>query len=226
MEEKVRKITFWKVIKWVAMAISALVYIVSLWRIFVSCDADLSDDIILTSEEKTAFEDLDLDYPLYNYQPISWTSDDGTIQIKNIYYLEPISELQLTVRYRISSYETDENEKPFYYNIRVVNEDESETVYDDLESHTETRFNYKYIRLCADEIKVDGGEKQTSRVQRVDEEGKTTYETVTETVGGNKVYLDIYDSESDELLYSFVVAGKTVSGVRTRRTKVDTRIIN
>lgn len=224
MEEKVRKITPWKVIKWTAMTISAFVYIVSMWRIFVSCDADISDDIILTSEEKSDFDNLDLDYPIYNYQPISWTSADGTIQIKNVYYIEPLSELQLTVRYRISSYETKENKTPFYYNIRVVNADETERVIEELESHTETRYNYKYIRLCADDIRVESGEKVTSRVERVDEEGNSTFETVTETVGGNKVYLDIYDSESDELLYSFVVAGKTLSGVRVRRAKVDTRI--
>ncbi len=226
MEEKTRKITFGKVLKWTFIIISVIVYVLAMWRIFVSCDADVSDDIILTQSEAKDFENLDIDYPLYNYQPLSWTNDDGTIQIKNVYYLEPINELQLTVRYRISYYDTKENTTPFYYHIRVVESDESETVFDDLEMHTESRFDYKYIRLCVNEIEIDEGEKVTNKVQRVDKDGKVTNESVTETVGGNKVYLDIYNSEDNELLYSFIIAGKTLNGVRTRRNKVDTRIIN
>lgn len=226
MEEKTRKITFWKVIKWTFILISVIVYVLAMWRIFVSCDADISDDIILTSEEKKDFENLDIDYPFYNYQPLSWTNDDGTIQIKNVYYLQPINELQLTVRYRISSYDTKENKTPFYYKIRVVESDESEVVFEDLEMHTESRFDYKYNRLCIENIVIDEGEKVTNKVQRVGGDGEVTYESVTETVGGNKVYLDIYNSEDDELLYSFIIAGKTLNGVRTRRNKVDTRIID
>lgn len=226
MEEKTRKITLWKIIKWSLIAISILVYILAFTRIFVSCDADISDDIILSSEEKVAFDNLDLDYPLYNYQPISWTNDDGTIQLKNIYYLEPISELQLTVRYRISSYDEKEDDKPFYYKVRVLESDDSEVIFDDLEYHVESRYDYKYIRLCVDGITIDDGERVTSKVERVDGEGNVSYETVTEKVGGNKVYLDIYDSVGDELLYSFVIAGKTLDGIRTRRSKCDVRIID
>lgn len=224
MEEKVRKITFWKIIKWIMLSISVFVYIISFWRIFLSCDASISDDLYLSKDEKADFDNLDIDYPLYNYQPLAWTNDDGTIQIKNIYYVEPLSEMQLTVRYRVSKYDTAENENPFYFNIRIVDSDDSETIIDDLEIHSATRYNHKYIRLIADDVVVDNGEKVTSPVQRVDEEGNVTYETTTETIGGNKVYLDIFDSTTNELQYSFVIAGKTLEGVRVRRSKVDVKV--
>lgn len=226
MEEKTRKITFWKVIKWIFIAISILVYLLTFTRIFVSCDADISDDIILTSEEKKDFENLNIDYPLFNYQPTSWTNEDGSIQIKNIYYVEPISELQLTVRYRISYYDKKTDDTPFYYQIRVVEGEDNETVYNNLEYHVDSRYDYKYIRICADDIVINDGERVTNRVQRIDEEGNITYETVSEIIGGNKVYLDIYDSENDELLYSFVVAGRSLSGARVRRNECDTRVID
>lgn len=226
MEEKTRKITFWKVIKWTFIAISILVYLLTFTRIFVSCDADISDDIILTSEEKKDFENLNIDYPLFNYQPTSWTNEDGSIQIKNIYYVEPISELQLTVRYRISYYDKKSDDTPFYYQIRVVEGEDNEKIYSDLEYHIDSRYDYKYIRICADDIVINDGERVTNRVQRIDEDGNITYETVSEIIGGNKVYLDIYDSENDELLYSFVVAGRSLSGARVRRNKCDTRVID
>lgn len=223
MEEKVKKVTPWKVIKWTLLSISILVYVLAMWRIFISCDADVSDDIILTKEEAKDFENLDIDYPLYNCQPTAWTDgDQGHMQIKNIYYLEPIEELQLTVRYRISRFAED----PFYYKARVVEADESERLIEDIERHTESRFDYKYVRLCIDDIIVDEGEKVTRTVERFDKDGNKTTEEITETVGGNKVYLDIYSTENDELLYTFLVAGKTVSPVRTRRNKVDIRIID
>lgn len=241
MEENQRKITPWKIIKWTVLSISILVYAVTFTRIFVSCDADISDDIILTSEEKADFENLDIDYQLFNYQPSSWTNEEGTIQIKNIYYLEPISELQLTVRYRISTFDTEENRTPFEFKLRVVEDDSrveadgENPVYEadlpgetigDIETRIQSRFDYKYIRLCASDIVVEDGVKKTERVQLVDEDGNVTYTTKTVTEGGNKVYLDIYDNESKELLYSFVVAGKNVGGARTRRNKVDVKIID
>ena len=224
MEEKTQKITLWKITKWVLMLISILVYVLAFTRIFVSCDAKLSDDIILTPEEKRDYDNLDLDYPLYNYQPLSWTSDDGTVQIKNIYYLEPISELQLTLRYRISTYEKEKGVIPFYCKVRATEGDE-EKVFENLETHFESRYNYGYIRLCIDDIVIEDGKKVISKAQRVDEDGNVTYETVTEIVGGNKVSLDIYDTETDELLFTFAVAGKPLEGIRTRRNKVDTRTI-
>ena len=240
VEENAKKITPWKIIKWTLLLISALVYLLTFIRLFVACDADICDDIILTASEKKDFDNLDKDYPLYNYQPSSWTNEEGTVQIKNVYYLEPLSEVQLTVRYKISTFEEDGNTTPFTYGIRVVegdekveSEDEKALYKEDLagdniehvELHTESRYDYKYVRICASGITVDDGEKKTERVQIVDEDGNTTYDLKDITVGGNKVYLDIYDSKTNELLYSFVVAGKTVGGVRTRRSKVDVRVI-
>lgn len=239
MEENTKKITPWKIIKWTFLLISLLVYLLVFTRLFVACDADISDDIILSSAEMTDFENMDMDYHLFNYQPSSWTNEEGTIQIKNIYYLKPISEIQLTVRYRKSSFETEENKEPFTYSIRVTENDEkisSETplyaedldgiVAEGTEIYTEDRYNYRYVRICAPEITVDDGVQKTERVQTVDTDGNVTYSTKTVTEGGNKVYLDIFDSETRELLYSFVIAGKNVGGTRTRRNKVDVRIID
>lgn len=241
MDETEKKITPWKIIKWTILGISALVYLLVFVRLFSACDADVSDDIILTANEKADFDNLDIDYPLYNYQPASWTNEEGTIQIKNIYYIEPISELQLTVRYRISDFEKEGNTAPFFYRVRVVEGDEVlkseegvKLYQEDLPGMTmgepeiisESRFNYKYERICVSDITVDDGEMRTERVQTVDEDGNVTYGTKNVVDGGNRVYLDIYDSETKELFYSFVVAGKTVGGARTRRNKVDVKTID
>ena len=240
MEEKTRKITLRKIIKWILLTVSLLVYCFTFARIFVSCDAEISDDILLTATEKSEFENLSVDYPLFNYQPSSWTNDDGSVQIKNIHYIESIKELQLTVRYKKSEFENKTN-TPFEFKIRIADGDtsvkaeEDEKLYQsDLEGITlesvegiaETRFDYEYIRLCASGVEIDNGESKTERVQIVDEDGNVTYTTKTTIEGGNKVYLDIYDSETDELYYSFVVAGKGVSSARLRRSKVDIRIID
>ncbi len=237
MEEN-KKITPWKIIKWMFMLTSLLVYLLVFTRLFVACDADISDDIILTSVEKEAFENLDTDYPLYSCQPMSWTNEEGTIQIKNIYYIEPISELQLTVRYRISEFDKDTT-TPFVFKIRVVEDDsqletDGELYEADLsgktlegtEYYSESRFDYKYVRLCTPGVTIDDGESVTERIQLVDEDGNVSYTTKTTVEGGNRIYLDIYDSETEELLYSFVVAGKTVGENRVRRSKVDVRIVD
>ncbi len=236
MEEAKKKITFWKIIKWTLLGASILVYLVVFIRLFAACDAKISDDIILTADEKAAFENFDADYPLYHYQPTSWTNDEGDIQIKNIYYIEPISEIQLTLSYRMSVYG---EQSPFAFDVRVVENDESFTAPDDdtpvyredlpgesveLEEYIENRYDHRYFRLCASGITVDNGTTRSERVQTVDEDGNVTYSTKTVIDGGNKIYLDIYDEESGELLYSFLVAGKGVGNARIRRNKVDVKI--
>lgn len=219
-ENEGKKITAWKLTKWFFMFCSIVVYALVFARLFVSCDSKISDEIILTSEEYKDYENLDLDYLVFHYQPVSWTNEDGTIQIKNIVYLDPISELQLTVRYRLSTY----GEEPFFYKVRLV-EGEEERVYD-VEIHSETRFDYKYQRLCVPDIKIDGGKTEEKRVQIVDENGEVSYETKSEIIGGNKAYLDIYNADTGELEYTFALAGKGVGGARVRRNKFDVRIID
>ncbi|MBE6700455.1 MAG: hypothetical protein E7582_00995 [Ruminococcaceae bacterium] len=229
MEEKERKITPWKIVKWTFLGISILVYAVIFTRIFVSKDAKISDDIILTTDEKSAFEDYEKDYPVYHYQPTAWMNENGSLQIKNINYLEPIKELQFTVRYRISTFETKDKKSPLIFKIRSVAEVdgvEAELVFENLEFHTETRYEHKYIRICCPNITIDDGEKKTYKAQRIDKDGNVTYETVTETVGGTNVYLDVYDAESGEHLYIFSLAGKDVNNSRVRRKKLDVRIID
>lgn len=237
MEENEKKVTPWKILKWTLMGISALVYLLVFIRLFAACDADISDDIILTKAEKAVFDDYDKDYKLFNYQPGSWTNEEGTIQIKNIYYVEPISEVQLTVRYKISSFEKE----PFEYGVRVVDGEEKpleqteKALYredlpgehiDGVEIRTESRYNYSYVRICAPGIKVDDGVTTTERTQIVDEDGNVEYGTNTVTTGGNKVYLDLYDSKTGELLYSFAVAGRGMGGARVRRNKVEVRVVD
>ena len=223
MEEKKKKITVRKILKYIVFSISAAVYIVFFVRFFVSCDADITDDVFLTPEQKIKFEDLSLDYPLYHYQPTAWTSDDGTVQIKNIYYLEPINTLELTVRHRIDAYNPNSDTYPFTFKVRVSGDVEYETV---PEIKLETRYGYTYARLIAEGIVSDHGETVTAEVETFDENGNSVISTETEIKGGTQVHLDIL-SLSGERLFTFEIAGKgVVNYARIRRSGVDIRELN
>ncbi len=219
-ETKRGKITFGKVFKYLLLAASAAVYLVFFARFFVSCDAEIADDFYLDPESAEIFSDLDRDLPFYHYQPESWTSEDGYVQITNIYYLEQTGDLQMTVRSRDEIYEKENGEYPFEFKIRVVGEDELESEQTPVRV-TETRMGYTYVRLCAENVVSDHGEVVEVELETYDEQGNSVITTDTEIKGGTEVFLDILDSETHERLFTFTVAGKNSNRARIRRSTVD-----
>lgn len=220
-EEWKKKSKAGRIIKICVILISLSFYLVFLTRLFLASDAGIADDIYLDPRYHAEFEDKSSDFQLYLYEPASWTNDDGTLQLKNIHYLPLAQSLQLTVKYNAKAFEKGADPSAFTYVLRKVAE-EGAAQTEDPRVYFERRYGYGYLRVCFDGIQVYDGERQAREVERYDELTGQSY-TTTEmvTVGGDKVYLDIYDADGERKLYSFVVAGKTVGARRIKRASVD-----
>jgi hypothetical protein len=219
MSREKRKFSFKKALKYILFSISAAVYIIFMARLFESCDPKIADRVYLDAQTAELFEDLTTEFPVYHCQPVSWTSEDGSIIIENIFYLEPVNKLQLTVRHRNDIYTADGEDYPFSFRVRVEGEDEFE-LETEPEFETDSKSKYTWARLMADGITVDKGETVEVELETFDEHGNSVVTTETEIKGGTSVYLDIYDL-SGVRLYTFELAGKNVDWARIRRNKID-----
>lgn len=220
MEQEKRKFGFKKLIKITVLIISAAVYLIFFARLFESRDPSVANRMYLNAEEAERFDDLNSELPLYHYQPTSWTAEDGSVTITNIYYLEDFSKLQFTVRHRNDIY-TD-GDYPFGFKVRVTGEVDSESV---PVIYTDSRSKYTWARVCAENIVSDHGEEVEVELETFDEQGNSVITTDTEIKGGTEIFLDIYNADG-ERLFTFELAGKNVDRARIRRNKIDVSVIN
>ncbi len=216
--EQKRKSPFKTLFKILLFGASVAVYLIFFIRFFVSCDADIADDVFLDKESARLFSDLERDMPFYHYQPLSWTNEDGSVQLSNIFYIEDFKNLQLTVRSRDDIFNKESDAYPFTFEIRVSG-DEEKTVVPIV--RVENRYGYTYARLEATDILSSQGEEVIFEVETFDEEGNSVVTQESEIKGGTEVHLDIFSSETGDKLHTFVIAGKNVSRARIRRSTVD-----
>ncbi|MBQ9976128.1 MAG: hypothetical protein IJP16_06415 [Clostridia bacterium] len=221
MDTEKRKFSFKRLMKYLVLIIAALVYLIFFARLFETRDPKLAETVYLTAEESAVFKNLDEDFSLYHYQPVSWTAEDGSVTVTNIHYLEDLSKLQLTVRHRSDIYD-EGGEYPFTFKLRVTGVEDFETV---PVTFVEDRSKYTWTRLCADGILSDHGEEVEVELETFDEEGNSIITTDTEIKGGTEVFLDIFNLDG-ERLYTFELAGKDVDRARIRRTKVEVSVID
>ena len=228
MENAKKKFTFGKFIKAIILSISAAVYIIFFARFVESCDTKIADDIYLEKSDYESFVNLDADYPLYHYQPQAWTAEDGSVTVTNVYYIENLDVLHLTVRHRNDIYG---GEEPFEFRVRVegIEEFKAEVI---PSSNVDSRSKYTWTRLSADGIVCREAEEVEVEYESFDEKGNSIITEDIEYRGGTKVYLDIYNSDGDKL-YTFQLTGvadvdngdevvtSKIDRVRIRRGKAD-----
>lgn len=217
MEQK-RKNPLKTLFKFLLFGASVAVYLIFFIRFFVSCDAKIADDVFLDKESAALFSDLEQDMPFYHYQPLSWTNEDGSVQLSNIFYIEDFKNLQLTVRSRDDIFNKESDEYPFTFEIRVSGE-EGKTVTPVV--RVENRYGYTYARLEVQDVLSSHGEEVLYEIETFDEEGNSVITEEREIKGGTEVHLDIFSSKTGDKLHTFVIAGKNVSRARIRRSTVD-----
>lgn len=220
--EQKRKRPFKTLFKILLFGASIAVYLIFFVRFFVSCDADIADDVFLDKASAEKFCDLENDLHFYHYQPLSWTNEDGSVQLSNIFYIEDFKNLQLTVRSRDDIFNKDSDAYPFTFEIRVSG-DEEKTVVPTV--RVENRYGYTYARLEVRDVLCAQGEEVLFEVTTFDENGNSVVTQDSEIKGGTEVHLDIFSSKTGDKLHTFVVAGKNVSRPRIRRNTVDVVII-
>lgn len=177
--ESVKGFTIGKLFKYIGIAIVVAVWVLMLFRIWMSGDTKFAKTFMWTDASIEAYKaDPDnfkiLSYELHSYN-ITIEKDDGTIeserfirnnitedgyfQVTNMMYVPAAKELQFTVRYTTSSveylktyYNLSEKPKGVPYHFMLTSGDE---YFDDYTYTTDTRFIYTYCRLVFSGIDIE-----------------------------------------------------------------------
>ncbi len=179
-EEVVEKgFSFGKLIKYIATAFVIAIWVIVLFRIWVSGETKFSKSFMWTPESIAAYNESPDDFKILQYELKSYTkhfenpdgslsaqqftrnniTDDGFFKVSQMMYVEATKELQFTVRYTTAAVEdlTDyymlpEKPKgvPFHFVIY-----EKDTYFDEYEYSVDTRFIYTYCRVVYKGIDIE-----------------------------------------------------------------------
>ncbi len=106
-----------------------LVYAILMVRMFVSCEAELSETILLDTAAGKLYDSQKSQFVVWRYEPADGVDDESGIWIQNVDYLATASQLQCTVRVNTKHHPYTEGEQVFYYALQLktpVNEDVDE----------------------------------------------------------------------------------------------------
>lgn len=103
-----------------------LVYAILMVRIFMSCEAELSETVLLDDEAGALYDSQKSMFVIWQYEPSDGVDQDSGIWVQNVHYLSTASQLQFTVRVNTEHHPYTEGKQAFYYELMLktpVNED-------------------------------------------------------------------------------------------------------
>ena len=108
-----------KIVKWFIGSCVILVYAILMVRIFMSCEADLSETILLDEQAGACFDSQPSMFVVWQYEPADGVDEESGIWIRNVNYLSTASQLQCTVRVNTDRHPYTEGKQAFYYQLKV-----------------------------------------------------------------------------------------------------------
>lgn len=96
-----------------------VVYAILMVRIFMSCESDLSDTILLDKEAASIYDGQESVFMVWHYEPTDGIDDESDIWVRNVHYLASASQLQCTIRVNTDRLPYKEGKKPFHYVLKV-----------------------------------------------------------------------------------------------------------
>lgn len=172
-EEKKKPSLVKRLLRAAGIALILAVYLILMIRFFVSCDADIVDELLKTPAITAAYETYQANgnseaFEIQQYEVTDWykskdragdTEQRGgkLLSVSNLYYIPAAESLQITVKFNLDILENRETDYsaaqlPFSF----VLEDESGNLYTHLSAvKYAERYSFGYIRLCFDGIRLE-----------------------------------------------------------------------
>ena len=108
-----------KAVKIILWSCVILTYGIIMVRLFMSCEPDLSDKVILDKKASELYESQKSMFIVWQYEPSYSIDKESGIWIRNIRYLSTASQIQFTVRVNTNQYDYMEGSTPFYYVLKL-----------------------------------------------------------------------------------------------------------
>ena len=173
IEEPKKGFTVGKLFKWLALAVIALVYLVLIVRCSMYRDDKLVSEVLVNDTTRAAYGADPDDFAVEQYgMQKAWVaiSEGRMIEFNYLYHIRTAKQLQISVKFNkdiLSDENTPADALRFYLT------DENGTVYDTYFFKEKTKFDYRYIRLCFENIEL------IDTLAEPDETGTTPRKTYT-----------------------------------------------
>ena len=139
-----------KIGKYTLYGISALVYILFMWRIFSSSDTALMEQMIFTPETRSVAAEKGKNFEVVQIYPPIFMSENGNIELKNAYYAPETGEAEFGVRYP-DKVTGNSGEVYFHYVLKDTRGNE----YPVVNRVRESRNNYIFERVTFGGLEFD-----------------------------------------------------------------------
>ncbi len=153
--EQKKGFTPWKLIKWLVLALAAVVYGILVVRCSLARDPKIVSEVLTDENFLRAYQEDPASVTVWQY-PMSraWVAvEEGRlIEFNCLYYVTGADELQVSVKYNpdiLPHVPSDE----VAFRFRLTDEDGN--VYDTYTCETEKPFRFRYVRLAFSGIKLE-----------------------------------------------------------------------
>jgi hypothetical protein len=217
--------TVWKLIKWLLLLLTIAIYLLLTLR---SCaleglkDTAKTRKLLWNETSLSAYNASPDTFSVYKNSADSIVTNDGTITVTNIHWLQSAGQLQLTVRYNDSLARTIEDEfsldaEPTGEYLTFALRDDLGNVYTAFEYVTDEAFIYNFRRLVFDGVKLDGSSTLSLEVYYT---GYVDYNNTSAPLNSITIYsasdgLEPYELKNSELPNDGISANLNSSKVWT-----------
>ncbi len=154
-----------RIIKFIFYALVVVLNVLIWGRIFISCDAPITEKILLDEATQADFKQNPTSYTVKEYFPPTTMDELGKVQLRYVTHIEETDDLQFTLKYNIDYFK---NNTPLKYVLRCVSS-ENERVIPQSACVEQDRYIFRYNRfsfkntgftkddsLCLDVYTADG----------------------------------------------------------------------
>ena len=143
-----------KILKTILILIIVVLNVLIWGRIFISCDAPITQKILLDKATAQDFRENPLSYTVNEYFPPITMDELGKVQLRYVTHIEETDDFQFTLKYNIKFFE---DKTPLSYVLRCVSKD-SERVIDCNAYAAVDRYNFRYQRFSYKDIGYKDGD--------------------------------------------------------------------
>ena len=174
-EPKKRGFTVGKLLKWAAVALIAVVYIILIARCTMYGDDKIVSKILTNDATLEAYHADPAGFTVEQYgmnNPWIPVEDGRMVEFNNLYHIPAASQLQVSVKYNtdIAPY-LGEDGLPFRFHLT----DDDGNVYDRYFFEQKRKFAYNYIRLCFESITLEDSEKPLNENGKLERKSYTLH---------------------------------------------------
>lgn len=204
---------FKKTIRYIVYGISFLVYAIFIYRIIVSSDLDLIEQMIFTAETRSAAAEQGDGFELYDVFPHEFMNEDGSIQISDCYYAAGCSQYELGIKYN-NRLTGGSSEEELFYTLTDSEGNEYELV----SRVRDIKDKYVYERICFEGMTFDLDMNLVNRTEEYSDEYSMLYEEglamaesdaeefaeeyAESALAGTVYTLSIYRADEETLMFS------------------------